>query len=71
VNTAEQVALLRKAAQIVTNTAGPLGFDVEDAIMHGRLVAAASALEDGDPPYNIETLLHAAQHIIDAQGGKQ
>jgi len=64
----EQVALLRKAAKIVEDDAGPLGMDISDQVMHGNLVTAAMFMESHDVPLDIDPLLVAAQRIIDAHG---
>lgn len=68
-NRAEEIALLRRAAKVISDNAGPLGMDLEDQLVHGRFVTAAAALESDDPPFGLELILVTAKRIVDTWGG--
>lgn len=68
-NRAREIALLRQAAKVLYDTAGPLGMDLEDQLIHGKFVTAATALESEDTPFDIEMVLFAAKRIVNTWGG--
>jgi hypothetical protein len=71
VNRAESVALLRKAAKILYDTAGPLGMDFEDQMLHAKFVSTATLVESGNLLRDTGAVLVAAQHVIDVAEGNR